>query len=220
MVGFAVASGVDATAWYPGVMQAASSPEASPGHAWDVLAEVRIHLTRETNGALTGGLYSRSHSGGGKVTDADRLLIAAFQEGDDDAIKRAIREGANPNTVINGFPVLHMAAIGGDPALVDVMLTAGADPNAREAQHGQTALAYLAWIGSSPEHEAAVNRLVQAGADLNAPDREGRLPLDLSARVGNRRMARVLTVLGAKCSVTSRVVLRDLLDEPNRGTQR
>lgn len=154
------------------------------------------------------------------MSEADDSLIAAFQEGDDNAMKLAIGQGANPNTIIDGYPVLHVAAISGDPALVDALLKAGADPNARDAQYGRTALAYLAWLGSSPEHEAAVHRLVQAGADLNAPDRKEHLPLDLAVGFSNRRMSLLLSGLNAQCSAASRVALRRLLDEPNRGPQR
>lgn len=76
--------------------------------------------------------------------------------------------GANPNSVDEQAQApLHKAAADGDAATVAELLRAGADPSPRDSS-GQTP---LHWARSVP----VALRLIEAGCDRDARDRDGRL---------------------------------------------
>ncbi|XP_046988480.1 ankyrin-1-like [Schistocerca americana] len=87
---------------------------------------------------------------------------------------------------------LHCVAIKGSGTAVRTMLTAGVDPNARDA-NGDTPLHAVAAAGCPGAAEA----LVEAGADVDAADSSGSTPLHYAVRVGNLGVARVLLAAGA-----------------------
>ncbi|XP_047106375.1 ankyrin-1-like [Schistocerca piceifrons] len=87
---------------------------------------------------------------------------------------------------------LHCVAIKGSGTAVRTMLTAGVDPNARDA-NGDTPLHAVAAAGCPGAAEA----LVEAGADVDAADSSGSTPLHYAVRAGNLGVARVLLAAGA-----------------------
>ncbi|XP_049799860.1 ankyrin repeat and protein kinase domain-containing protein 1-like [Schistocerca nitens] len=87
---------------------------------------------------------------------------------------------------------LHCVAIKGSGTAVRTVLTAGVDPNARDA-NGDTPLHAVAAAGCPGSAEA----LVEAGADVDAADSSGSTPLHYAVRVGNLEVARVLLAAGA-----------------------
>ena len=89
-----------------------------------------------------------------------------------------------------GRTPLHYAAQGEAPALVSVLVKAGADPNARDKRGGWTPLHMAAQTSKTPE---VVTALIKAGADLTARDKKGRTPLEF-ARKFNKMPAVVSTL--------------------------
>jgi ankyrin repeat protein len=47
-------------------------------------------------------------------------------------------------------------------------------------------------------HLATLNALINAGADLNIPDRDGNTPLGLAIKYGHEEMAQLLESAGAR----------------------
>ena len=64
----------------------------------------------------------------------EQLMLAAF-EGDANAIRKSLRLGANPNARHVDSPYLFLAVITKNVDAVNALLEAGADVNARDANH-------------------------------------------------------------------------------------
>ena len=90
---------------------------------------------------------------------------APFEELADDPVVR--------ETDPRGFALLHHAVRGKDAPIVDRLLRAGADPDARNAYYERTALHYAALEATGP----IVTMLVARGADVHAVDSDGMTPL-------------------------------------------
>ena len=86
--------------------------------------------------------------------------------------------------------LMEAARYGSDSA-IEVLLEAGADPNAVDRE-GWTPLLLAAKSGS----ERAVKALLEAGVDPNAVDREGWTPLLLAAKSGSERAVKALLEAG------------------------
>jgi ankyrin repeat protein len=94
----------------------------------------------------------------------------------------------------HGYTPLHAAAICGYLEIVDGLLARGVDVNRRND------------LGRSPLHDAAsfdkvdpkvIARLIAAGADVGARDREEATPLHLCAQTGTLEVLRLLLAAGA-----------------------
>ena len=81
--------------------------------------------------------------------------------------------GANAN---EGFTPLHLAAVKNDFARAEVLLKAGADPNAKN-NDGYTPLHLAVGVNASKAAEV----LLKAGADPNAKNNTGFTPLHATA---------------------------------------
>lgn len=99
------------------------------------------------------------------AADANRTLHYAVRDNDLAAAKAALAQGADPNKMSTGRPLLHWACAanyGGDRrALAETLLQAGADPNGRDSA-GVTALHF------SGGRIDCVEPLLAAGADPKA----------------------------------------------------
>lgn len=82
---------------------------------------------------------------------------------------------------------LHAAAAGGHSAIVELLLAAGAGPNAAQ-QEGFRPLHSAAQNGD----RASVRLLLQAGADRAATDAKGRTPRDVAVEAGQDEIAALL----------------------------
>lgn len=105
-------------------------------------------------------------------------------------IKRLIKDGAIANQATqDGFTPLMLAAMRGDPKIVEHLLGHGSDVNARN-EIGQTALMIAAKAG----HKPIVQQLMGAGADLNALDNEKRNAIRWATTEGD--FPEVISLLG------------------------
>lgn len=122
-------------------------------------------------------LTSRLEDGtdpGDRVGGLDLLSWAAFA-GATATAALLLERGADPDS-----GALHSAAGGARPALVRLLLEAGADVNRRDPATGRTPL--HAAIGAEPGSDAleVVGMLLAAGADVNAITTDGASALDMS----------------------------------------
>lgn len=95
-----------------------------------------------------------------------------------------------------GYTALHHAAFWDEAAVIDSLVEAGADSEARDID-GRTPLHAAALKGSSE----AVVALVRHGVELNALDGEGRAPLHLAAEYGHIYAAEALLAAGVDCTL-------------------
>ena len=121
------------------------------------------------------------------------VLNDAIQTGDGDLLRELISAGADPNTADEGVTALYEAVASQRDGMVDVLLRAGADVNAR-CNRGQTALLSAASLGRT-DH---VGKLLAAGADVRAADATGSTPLMWAAQGGaDVALVRLLVRRGA-----------------------
>ncbi len=123
------------------------------------------------------------------------LGLAAFY-GHEEAVALLLARGADPNlTARNTMKVrpLHAAAAARSLAIATRLLTAGAEPDARQQ------------AGYTPLHEAAgtgqielARLLIDRGADANAKTDDGSTPLALARKGGYQAMADLLLGRGAR----------------------
>ena len=110
---------------------------------------------------------------GGKSTDAE--LIRAVERRDAAAVQTALGAGADPdaaakNAVLGRTPALVLAARSGDREIIEALLAAGANVDAREENPqpptGKTALLVAAEAG----HAEVIRSLLRAGAEPELKD--------------------------------------------------
>lgn len=120
---------------------------------------------------------------------------APLQGGDVATLRACLAAGADVRSCVDarGRSLLHLAAEGKGSAMTELLLAAGADPDARDSR-GYTPL------HTAAEQDAAevVRLLAKAGADLSArtPDRL-LTPLHVAAWLGNTEAVRALLAAGA-----------------------
>jgi ankyrin repeat protein len=133
----------------------------------------------------------------GADVNADRwgttALIAAADEGHAEIVRLLLAEGANVNAKQRwGTTALMLAASGGSEghtAIVELLLAVpGIDVNAKDDDDGITALMRAAANGQA----AIVERLLAAGADVNAKDNDGETALMFAERGGHTDVVRAI----------------------------
>jgi ankyrin repeat protein len=102
--------------------------------------------------------------------------------------------GADANAaLLSGETPLMGAARRGNLDIVRALLSAKANPNAQEANGGQSALMWAV----SQRHSAVVEELVRRGADVHAGSKTGFTPLMFAAQQDDVESARILISAGA-----------------------
>jgi ankyrin repeat protein len=101
--------------------------------------------------------------------------------------------GANVNARDSfGFTALMFAAKSGNAATVELLLTKGAEVNARSKMLGYTALMNAAAFGN----EEMVGALIDQGASVNARNDDGVTALSFSEQAGKPGIAKLLKAHG------------------------
>ncbi|MGY0060996.1 ankyrin repeat domain-containing protein [Streptomyces sp. LZ34] len=126
----------------------------------------------------------------GEPTDADRALMDAAEAGDADAISEALSEGAHIDALDErGMSALHIAVAHRRPSAVTALLAAGADPGLQAAYNNAPQFAALDDIErvaagteriEDADHLDILRTLIEAGAPINAQNRDGSTLLDLA----------------------------------------
>jgi ankyrin repeat protein len=117
-------------------------------------------------------------------------FVMACDDGDADAVRNLLAEGADPDTVDDGFPVLYQAAAVGRAALVELLLSANASVDTPN-EEGATPLCIAAQNG----HTAVIELLLATKASVDTPTQDGATPLSVAAQQGHT--AAVERLLGA-----------------------
>ncbi|MBS0260356.1 MAG: ankyrin repeat domain-containing protein [Planctomycetes bacterium] len=121
----------------------------------------------------------------------DERLIAAVSANSIADFRAALDAGANPDLKIDNYSIFSRLAVNGDIEMLDALISKGVNLNPRDI-NGLTPVMFLAWIGSTPQQYAALQRLIDAGADLAVRDSENRTALDLSKIVPARPATAIL----------------------------
>ena len=124
-----------------------------------------------------------------------------FEAATPEIVTRCLRGGSDPKARDkDGRTPLHMAAAwSGSSAVIDVLVKAGADPNAREEEGKETP---LHWAARAKGSSAVIAVLLKGGANLSARRREaGATPLLLSVWNEDIAVMKALLEAGADPNV-------------------
>ena len=135
-------------------------------------------------------------------------LADAISSNHEEAVALLLASGANVNATImadtrvrNGrlalkdLTTLMLAAPYGSPAMIETLLKAGANVNAKDAR-GMNAL--MLAVTSETQDVKVVERLLKAGADVNSSSSEGETVLDWANKFGSRLVIATLKKAGAR----------------------
>ena len=141
---------------------------------------------------------AEARPGEGVMFDASALMLASMA-GDCDNVRLLLAKEVDPNrrmNLIGNFPTSPLlAAVGfGDPAVVDTLLTGGANLHEKDSD----SMTPLHWAVVA-HHTGVVKALIKAGADVNAVDRFGYTPLMYASTIdfGDADTATALLQAGA-----------------------
>lgn len=129
------------------------------------------------------------------VRPVDRGLHDAIASGNYESALKMIEQGADieAKDPEAGGSVLHFAVMKGKLALVDLLVTRGADIGSR-TRNGTTPLHTAVLYAQLP----VVEFLIDRGADINAQSASGTTPLALALAAKHDRIAARLKELGAR----------------------
>jgi ankyrin repeat protein len=127
-----------------------------------------------------------------KGTDRTTPLYIAAKAGRLPIVKLLLARGADPSTHNRdvGFTPLHVAGEYGHTAIVRVLLDAGVNPDVRNDWQ-QSPLWQVSWQNRSTDVEVAT-MLIDAGATVDAHDKDGFTPLHTAVSHGNLPLIRYL----------------------------
>jgi uncharacterized protein len=143
--------------------------------------------------------------------DGMTALHWAVQKNDVELAKLLLYGGANvrATTRIGGYTPLLIASKNGQTAMIETLLTAGADAKSATA-NGATALMLASQAGNAD----AVKMLIAHGADVNAVEQvKGESALYFAAAYGRADVVRVLTASGANPNVATKVINLDAFNK-------
>ena len=125
---------------------------------------------------------------------ADSALASAIRADDATAVRTLLDQGEITEAMSNRFTPLAIASIRGNPVIVQLLLQAGADPNAVSLS-GANALSIA--IRSCKADIEIVKMLVEAGADIENRSGDGITPVMLAIQEQLTDVALLLLESGA-----------------------
>ena len=141
-------------------------------------------------------------------------LLIACAAGNGDEAAALLDHKADPNAPdASGLRPLEAAVGTGQPGMVKRLLEAGA----RLADAGTIDKRSALHIAAARGWLSITNMLLAAGADRAARDSQGRTPLDLALRYGNRRVADTLSGASAKAATSPPATPAALGQAPKMG---
>lgn len=145
-------------------------------------AAIEADTSKETRPSISVGRKKYA-----KITDEqERLLRAAFVQGDTVTVKALLDQGIDPN-----FFMTYSRNI--QPEMIKLLINSGADVNAGDV-YGMTPLMLVA----TTEHTESVKMLIDAGADVNMRDKHaGMTALMQAAPYGRTKNMILLIKAGA-----------------------
>jgi ankyrin repeat protein len=130
----------------------------------------------------------------------EKPIVLAAAIGNIQELQQELIKGEHVDTCDSEFrrTALHWAVMGGHDEVVQLLLAHSADMNAAEPSQGKTPLFDAVVTG----HSAIMERLIDAGAHVDARDMRGDTPLIVAVRQDSIEMAGIL--LKAKADTNSR----------------
>ena len=147
---------------------------------------------------------SRPARGSASKSEPDYSLLSATFDGNIEAVKHWLTEGANVNvkdTDYRGETPLQYATQQGHKEVAKFLIFNGADVNAKVFGNGETPLQYAAQEG----HKEIAEQLIANGADVNAMCVHG-TPLDGALEYGKTEIVKPLRKYGGKTSEELKVI--------------
>lgn len=139
----------------------------------------------------------------------DEQLIKAFESGNLGSAQTTLVAGANPDTQIDGYPLLCTAASQANIDAVKLLLQHGATPDLGDTHGRMTPVMFAALPGR--DHASDIIRaLHDAGADLNMATPQGITALDTAVRLEHKPAIIALHRLGGKGSHASQAIAERL----------
>ena len=133
---------------------------------------------------------------------APASLVDAAMQGNRDAVRTMLKQGADVNTAQgDGMTALHWAAQKGDVELAKTLLYAGANVKAATRVGGYTPLLIAAKNGNAP----MIETLTTGGADANSATMNGTTALMFAAQAGNADAVKALLAHGADVNAKEKV---------------
>jgi len=129
----------------------------------------------------------------------DAVTIAAVAD-DEDTLHLLLQLGASARLITSRYDgtALIAAAHLGHDGVVRQLIAAGAPLDHVNNLHWTALIESIVLGDGGPRHVATLQALVQAGADTQLADREGRTPLALARSRGHDTMVQILLQAGAR----------------------
>jgi ankyrin repeat protein len=173
------------------LIAAGADVNARDPNGWSAVRWARHQESRRrSHEPSLAGIIARLEAAGARDDAGARAaaLFDAVGRKDPAAVRRALAEGADPNTRDDrGVPPLVYAGNLAQAEIVGALIAAGADVNASPANDTTPLIAAV--TGGSRE---AVQRLLAAGARVDQPDRLQRTPLQAASNWGRDEIAALL----------------------------